>query len=391
VFRRLIHPSQSNSFFLFGPRGTGKSTLLHKLFKAGEAHFIDLLDPALEDLYHRNPHELERRIAALPEKIQWIVLDEIQKAPRLLDVVHHLIESTHRRFVLTGSSARKLKRGASNLLAGRAFVYALYPMTFLELGNSFDLTNALQWGTLPKIFHLRPREDKIAYLRAYALTYLKEEIIAEQIVRRLDPFRHFLEVAAQCNGQILNYAKISRDIGVDIKTTQSFFSILDETLVGLLLPAYHRSLRKRQRTQPKFYFFDLGVKRALERTLEQELHPRTWAFGQAFEHFIVLEAVRLASYFEPDWRFSYLRTKDDAEIDLIVDRPGRPTAMIEIKSTTEVKGEDTAALRRFQKDMPNSEAYCFSLDPHPKVIDGMWCVPWQEGFKRLGLAKPFPR
>ena len=192
------------------------------------------------------------------------------------------------------------------------------------------------------------------------MTYLKEEIIAEQIVRRLDPFRHFLEVAAQCNGQILNYAKISRAIGVDIKTTQSFFSILEETLVGVLLPAYDRSLRKRQRTQPKFYFFDLGVKRALERTLEQDLHPRTWAFGQAFEHFIILEAIRLSSYFQPDWRFSYLRTKDDAEIDLIVDRPGRPTALIEIKSTDQVKKEDVATLRRFQKDMPNSQAYCFS-------------------------------
>ncbi len=385
MFHRIADLTHSNSFFLFGPRGTGKSTLLHDRFKKEKAYFIDLLDPTLEDLFHRNPGELQQQVAALPAKIQWIVLDEIQKAPRLLDVVHHLIESSNRRFILTGSSARKLKRGASNLLAGRAFVYALHPLTFLELGDAFNLKDVLHWGTLPKIFHLNSAQDKSAYLRAYALTYLKEEIIAEQIVRRLDPFRHFLEVAAQCNGQILNYSKISRDIGVDTKTTQSFFSILEETLVGILLPAYHRSVRKRQRTQPKFYFFDLGVKRALERTLEQDLHPRTWAFGQAFEHLVILEAVRLASYFQPDWRFSYLRTKDDAEIDLIIDRPGHPIALIEIKSTDHVKEEDIAAVRRFKKDMPGSEAFCFSLDLTSKVIDGVLCVPWQIGLGRLGL------
>lgn len=385
MFHRIPNLTRSSSFFLFGPRGTGKSTLLHDRFKNEKAHFIDLLDPALEDLFHRDPGELRQQVSALPAEVRWIVLDEIQKAPRLLDVVHHLIESTNRRFILTGSSARKLKRGASNLLAGRAFVYALHPLTFLELGESFNLEDALQWGTLPKVFHLNSRQDKIAYLRAYALTYLKEEIIAEQIVRRLDPFRHFLEMAAQSNGQILNYTKVGRDIGVDTKTAQSFFSILEETLVGTLLPAYHRSVRKRQRTQPKFYFFDLGVKRALERTLEQELHPRTWAFGQAFEHFVIMEAIRLASYFQPDWRFSYLRTKDDAEIDLIVDRPGQPLALIEIKSTSHVKNEDMAALRRFKNDMPGSEAFCFSLDPTPRVIDAVLCVPWRMGLRRLGL------
>jgi predicted AAA+ superfamily ATPase len=388
MFHRIINLSKTHSFFLFGARGTGKSTLLHELFTPEEAYFIDLLDPVTEDLYQRHPEELEQRTATLPAEVQWIVLDEIQKAPRLLDVVHRMMESEsgrNRRFVMTGSSARKLKRGASNLLAGRAFVHALYPLTFSELGKAFDLQEVLQWGSLPAVFQLNSREEKRRYLRAYALTYLKEEIFAEQIVRRLEPFRHFLEVAAQCNGQILNYSKIAGDIGVDTKTVQSFFSILEETLVGVLLPAYHRSVRKRQRTQPKFYFFDLGVKRALERTLEQELYPRTGAYGQAFEHLVIIEVVRLASYFQPDWRFSYLRTKDDAEIDLIVDRPGKSVGLIEIKSTESVSSEDVRAIAQLSADIPNSEALCLSRDPVPKVIDGIRCMPWTQGLTELGL------
>ncbi len=385
MFHRLIRLSSSNSFFLFGPRGTGKSTLIRERFSSTESVLFDLLDPEIEDLFQRHPAELEQRVRALPSRVRWIVLDEIQKAPRLLDVVHRLIESSNRRFILTGSSARKLKRGASNLLAGRAYVYALHPLTHLELGDRFRIKDALEWGTLPKIFSLPNKEDKLSFLRSYALTYLKEEIVAEQIIRRLEPFRHFLEVAAQCNGQILNYSKIGRDIGVDTKTVQSFFSILEETLVGTLLPAFHHSVRKRQRTQPKFFFFDLGVKRALERTLEQELFPRTGAFGNAFEHFLQIEIFRLASYFRPDWRFSYLRTKDDAEIDLIIDRPAQPRALIEIKSTQTVTEQDTAVVGRFQRDLAGSEAYCLSLDAVPKLIDKVICLPWQEGLARLGL------
>jgi len=227
---------------------------LHALFKKETTRFFDLLDPAIEDLFHRDPSDLERQVQALPSEVPWIILDEIQKAPRLLDVVHRLIESTSRRFVLTGSSARKLKRGASNLLAGRAFVYALHPLTFRELGDAFHLKEALQWGTLPKLFHLRSREEKLAYLRAYALTYLKEEIVAEQIVRRLDPFRHFLEVAAQCNGQILNFTKIGRDIGVDTKRCSHFLPSLRKPLwVFFCLRITARSVSARERS-PSFIF-----------------------------------------------------------------------------------------------------------------------------------------
>ncbi|MBI3292557.1 MAG: ATP-binding protein [Elusimicrobia bacterium] len=386
MFKRILAPFPSHSFFLFGPRGTGKTTLLRTLWKPSSTHFIDLLDPVEEDVLHRDPRELERRVAELPKTIQRVVIDEIQKVPRLLDVIHRLIESTPRSFILTGSSARKLKRGVSNLLAGRAFVYHLYPLTANELDRSFRLLDILQWGSLPTIFQLKTVEEKVAYLRAYALTYMKEEIFAEQIVRRLDPFRNFLEVAAQCNGQILNYSRIAQDIGVDTKTVQSFFSILEDTLVGYLLPAYHRSVRKRQNTQPKFYFFDLGVKRALERTLEQALYPKTYAFGQAFEHFVLMEIVRLSAYQKPDWRFFYLRTKDGVEVDLIVDRPGQPTAFLEIKSTERLAERDVASLVRLHKDLPRSEVFCLSQDPHPKRIGPVRCYPWWKGLAAIDLG-----
>lgn len=385
MYTRLLKTTVSNSFFLFGPRGTGKTTYIKDIFEPSESFYIDLLQPELEDTYARRPETLEQQVRALPSQTSWVILDEIQKVPKLLDIVHSLIESTTMKFVLTGSSGRKLKRGASNLLAGRAFVYNLHPFTYLELGKDFDLDKTLKWGTLPKLFTLDSDKEKAAYLRAYALTYLKEEITAEQIIRKLDPFREFLEIAAQSNGKIINYSKIANDVGVDTKTVISYFSILEETLIGFILPPFHKSIRKQQRSNPKFYFFDTGVKRSLERTLEVGLAGGTYAYGNAFEHFIIVEFIRLASYSRPDWRFSYLMTGAGTEIDLIIDRPGKPYAFIEIKSSEAVDERDTATLARFVRDFDKAEGFCISRDPLRKKIDGVLCLPWYDAPKELGL------
>ena len=286
----------------------------------------------------------------------------------------------------TGSSGRKLRRGASNLLAGRAFVYNLYPLTAPELGDAFELDDTLRWGTLPGIYSLRAEDDKQAYLRAYALTYLKEEIVAEQIVRRLDPFRQFLEVAAQSNGTIVNYANIARDVGVDPKTVLSYFSILEDTLVGFLLPAYHRSVRKQQRANPKFYFFDPGVKRSLDRTLQVPLNAGTYEYGKAFEHFIVTQIAHLARYRCPDWRLSHLRTGSGAEIDLVIERPGQPEAIVEIKSSPRVDDRDVRSLARFTGDFANAAALCISRDPARMRMNGVLCLHWRDALAELGLA-----
>ncbi len=385
MIERILTLETRDSHFLFGARGTGKTTLLHSLFSDGRALFIDLLDPSEEDSLSRQPSLLEERVLALPDAVSTIVIDEVQKAPRLLNVVHRLIESRKFVFILTGSSSRKLKRGASNLLAGRAFVQTLHPFTSLELGERFDLPDALQWGTLPAISHLDSDARKQNYLRSYALTYLKEEIQEEQILRKLDPFRQFLEIAAQSNGRIINYSKIAQDVGVDTGTVISYFSILQDTLVGYIIPAYHESVRKRQRKNPKFYFFDTGVKRALERTLTVKLVERTYAFGDAFEHFVVLEILRLSQYLFPDWQTSYLSAPSGAEIDLIIDRPGQSTVLLEIKSTDSVTDRDVKTLNRFAPDFPGCEALCFSRDKTRKRMDNVLCLHWQDGLRELGF------
>jgi predicted AAA+ superfamily ATPase len=386
MVERLINPLKTNSFFLFGARGTGKSTFLRNHFPQNETVlWIDLLSPEEEDRYARNPLELAANLDAAPGKTKWVVLDEIQKVPKLLDVVHSRIESSKTRFAMTGSSARKLKREGTNLLAGRAFVYNLFPLTHRELGENFRLDSALMYGTLPGLLKFSTDEEKMSFLRAYALTYLKEEIWGEHIVRKLDPFRKFIEIAAQCNGEIINYANIARDVGADIKTVQSYFEILEDTLLGFTLEPFHQSVRKRQRQSPKFYLFDTGVRRALDRTLTIELKPGTYAYGKAFEHLVIAEAIRLNEYRQKDFRFSYLRTKDDAEIDLVVERPGTSTALVEIKSAQRVDDRDARSLERFASDIPKSEAFILSTDPKAKRIGKVKAFPWQQGLKEIGL------
>ncbi len=365
----------------------GKTTFLNEFFETDELISYDLLDSAIESRYIKEPHLLEETLLQLPRRKKHILIDEIQRVPQLLDVVHRLsLKAPHLKFALTGSSARKLKRGKANLLAGRAFVYHLYPLTEIELGDAFDLKSVLRWGSLPGLFRFTEDSDRIKFLQAYCQTYLREEIAAEQLVRNLNPFRLFLEIAAQVNATIVNFAKIAHDINVDTKTVQTYFEILEDTLVGTLLPAYHRSLRKRQRQNPKFYFFDMGVKAALDQTVMTGLTPGTYGYGMAFEQFVILEAMRLNQYFERGFQFSYLRTKDDAEIDLIIERPGARVAFVEIKSTTKVTDSDLSTLKLFLRDFPKAEGFCLSQDPIARKKDGIHLLKYQKGFKELGLS-----
>lgn len=379
MFSRFRRFSHKHSFFLFGPRGTGKSTLLKKRFQQDECLWLDLLDSNLEDQFSRNPSHLYAIVKALPKEIIYVVIDEIQKIPKLLDEVHRLIEETDKIFILTGSSARKLKHGRANLLAGRAFVYHLYSLSCFELKKKFDLEKALQWGTLPKIFSLDNDLEKSDFLRAYADTYLKEEIWNEQVIRKLQPFRRFLEVAAQCNGKIINYANIARDVGVDDKTIKEYFCILEDTMIGFFLEPFHNSFRKRLVEKPKFYFFDPGVVRSLSRRLSIPLTPKTTAYGEAFEHFILLEFMRLGSYYQPDYRFSFIRTTGDVEVDLVIERPGKELLCIEIKSSDVIHEKDISAFSRITKDIENCEAIVLSQDPYMKKFNHVTCYPWKQG------------
>jgi predicted AAA+ superfamily ATPase len=385
MFNRLINFPKNNNFFLFGARGTGKTHLLKERFREIPTLYIDLLDPDQNETFNLKPRSLIEQLGALGPETEWIIIDEIQKAAKLLDIVHQQIEQSRFKFALTGSSARKLRHGSANLLAGRAFVFHLFPLTAREIGDQFALQPALAWGTLPRVMTLAASEDRRDFLRAYTHTYLQEEITQEQIVRRLDPFRRFLVVAAQMSGQIVNFSKIAREVGASTLTVQSYFQILEDTLIGSLIEPFHESVRKRQRGNPKFYLFDTGVQRALNNTLQVELLPQTYAFGVAFEHFVVNEINRLQSYGKKDYRQSYLRTKDGVEIDLVIERPGLKRALVEIKSTERVADEDIRPLARLGKDVANSEAFCLTRDPTPKRIGTVLCLPWQHGLIELGL------
>lgn len=384
MVNRLINLSKSRSFFLFGARGTGKTSLLKDRFLASDkVLYIDLLQPQIEDLYRTQPETLSQQIVS--QNPEWVIIDEVQKLPKLLDLVHHAIVNLKQKFILTGSSARKLKRGGANLLAGRASVYHLFPFSARELGEGFDLQRALEWGLLPEVWHIDQAEDRAEALYAYALTYLKEEIQAEQIVRKLDPFRQFLQVAAQANGKIINFSKIAKEIGVDTTTVQNYFSILEDTLVGFYLRSYHKSIRKRQIGAPKFFFFDPGVVRALTRTLDSKLDVHTYGYGEFFEHFLIIEIQKLAEYKRKRWELFYLKTKDDVEIDLIIDIPKEPPVCIEIKSSKNIMQQDLRSFLTITKDMPKVRAICLSNDPVTKKIDHVECYPWQVGIQKIGL------
>ncbi len=383
MIHRLLSPTTQNSFFLFGARGTGKSTFLHKQFKMKNPWFLDLLDPEIEDYYARSPKRLEQELKALKKKPDWVVIDEVQKVPRLLDMIHLLIERDGYKFILTGSSARKLKRGGANLLAGRAFVNDLFPLTSIELGADFDLIHYLHWGGLPKIYSLKNDKDRMAYLSSYVLTYLNEEIRSEQIVRKLDPFRSFLQIVGQVSGKIINHSKIGKEIGVDTKTIQSYFQILEDTLLGFYLPAFHESVRKSQKMNPKFYFFDTGVKKALEGSLEQKPVERTSVFGELFETMVLLEIYRLNKYYQKNFRLSYFATKNNTEIDLVLTK-NRTNILIEIKSSDIIDESEVNSLGTIASDFPNvKEIFYVSRHLKARKIGNVQCIHWQVLLKKI--------
>lgn len=342
MFRRFVAlpPSGTESFFLWGPRQSGKTTLLKECYPG--ARWIDLLKSEEYRRYLERPELLRQELAA--EAADQVVIDEIQKVPQLLDEVHWLIENSATRFALCGSSARKLKRGAANLLGGRATRFELFGMTAGELGDEFDLDRVINRGYLPRMY-VAERAGRL--LAAYVADYLREEIAAEGLVRNVPVFSRFLDVAALSDTDLVNYSNIARDCGVSGPTVQSYFEILVDTLVGRWLPAYTKRPKRRVIAASKFFFADVGVVNQLAK--RGPIARGGELYGKAFENWVFHELTAAIAYRESDSELSYWRLASGIEVDFVIDQV---RIAIEAKATAKVTGDHLRGLRAIAEDHP---------------------------------------
>lgn len=364
------------TFFLWGPRQTGKSTLLRETY--GQGRWIDLLKAEEFRRYLARPELLRQELEAEPPGPgEQIVIDEIQKVPALLDEVHWLIENRGLHFALCGSSARKVKRGAANLLGGRALRYELHGLTAGELGGDFDLDRLLNHGTLPRIYEAsRPAR----LLDAYVADYLKEEVAAENLVRNLPTFSDFLDVAALSDGELVNFSNIARECGVSSHTTKSHFEILEDTLLGRWLPAYRKRPKRRVIGAPKFYFVDVGVVNRLAR--RGELLPGSELYGKAFENWVFHELSAFVSYRGFEGELSYWRLASGIEVDFVL---GDMRLAIEAKSSERITRDHLQGLRSLVEDHPRvGRRIVVCREPRArKTDDGIEILPAATFVRRL--------
>ncbi|AGY54858.1 hypothetical protein BRDCF_p2231 [Bacteroidales bacterium CF] len=365
MFSRKINlqDSENESFFLWGARQTGKSTLLQLTFP--NTRYIDLLKSDEFERYNRRASLLREELSLLPEN-ELIIIDEIQKIPELLDEVQWLMTNKNHRFILSGSSARKLRRSGVNLLGGRAIRKHLYPFVSAEIPD-FDLIKACNNGMMPRHYLV---DDASKRIHAYVGDYLQQEIKAEALTRNLKTFSHFMEIAALSNGEILNYSNIASECGVSAPTVKEYFSILEETLIGYTIPAFTRNVKRRVIQSPKFYYFDVGVANFLLK--RRSLFPGSVEFGHAFEHFIIQEIIAYVGYSESQHSLSYWRTTSGYEVDAVI---GNANVAIEIKSTEEVHSHHTRGLKAFSEEFPGARLIIVSMDKNPRRMNEIDVLP----------------
>ncbi|MBI1870600.1 MAG: ATP-binding protein [Chlamydiae bacterium] len=373
-FNRILHLPQlleKKSFFLFGSRSTGKSYLIRE--QLGNALVLDLLRTELYFRLSNRPSELEALIEGASQRANVVVIDEVQKIPQLLDEVHRLIEEKNIIFLLTGSSARKLKRGQANLLAGRAWTAYLFPLCWPEIKN-FDLNRYLRYGGLPNVYQNPFPEEE---LDAYVQTFLKEEILVEGLIRKLPPFSRFLKAAALSTGQPLNLTQIASDCQVPASTVREHYSILEDTLVGFFLEPWTRSQKRKAAQTAKFYFFDPGVTHTLTGT--KTLDRNSNLYGASFEQFIGMELRAYLSYRRIKEPLSFWRSLHGYEVDFVV---GDHTA-IEVKDTQRVSQYDMKGLKALKEEAVFKEYYLISQDPIEMKKDGVTVIYWENFLKKL--------
>jgi len=375
MYKRILNMAELSghkSFFLFGPRSTGKTTLIHNQFP--DHSVVNLLSSSAYLSLAENPSILTDIVKEQERTQNVVIIDEIQKLPILLDEIHHLIESLGIHFIMTGSSARKLRRAGVNLLGGRAWQAHLFPLVSREI-DDFRLEKYLLYGGLPQVYTSEYPEEE---LDAYVHTYLQEEITAEALVQNQVQFSRFLKVASLSNAEQLNYAAIASDAGVPASTVRSYFSILSDTFLGFLVESWQGSKKRKAAAAPKFYFFDLGVSNFLSGT--RTLQKNTSEFGKIFEHFIAMELRAWLSYRRSRKPLRYWRARTGYEVDFLLGED----AAIEVKSAHSVKDKHLKGLRALKEENIFSEYILVSFDEmNRETPDGIRCLHWSRFLEML--------
>lgn len=371
IRKQIFCDANDESLFLWGARQTGKSTLLQTNFT--DSLYFDLL---LSDVYERfqTRPSLLREIVMASSHSRVIIIDEIQRIPKLLNEIHWLITNHGSRFILSGSSPRKILKSGANLLGGRALRYELYPLVYKEIPD-FDLLRALNNGLLPRHYLVKNSRKLVS---AYIGSYLQDEIIAEAKIRNIAAFTRFLEVAAFSNGEMLNYTNIAAECGVSAPTIREYFQILEDTLIGRFLPSYQKRPKRRVISAPKFYYFDVGIANYLLKRVSIEVGST--AFGDAFEHFIYHELYSHSNYSGINYTISYWRTTSQIEVDFIL---GENEVAIEVKASSQINSRHLKGLKSFAEEYKVKKQIVVSTDPFLRQIEDILIMPWRTFLDRL--------
>lgn len=361
-----VTDAQEESVFLFGARQTGKTTLLLTLFP--QSLFYDLLENDTYERLRRNPSLLRQELAGVKEG-EVVIIDEIQLIPELLNEVHWLIVRQGIHFILCGSSARKLRRRGVNTLGGRAVRNVLYPLVSAEIPD-FDIVKAVNRGMMPTHYLANNERQLKKRLQAYVSVYLKEEIAAEALVRKLSSFNRFMEVAALTNGEMVNYNNLAQDCGIDAKTVKEYFTILEETLIGYMVPAFTKTIKRRLNQAPRFYYFDVALPNYLLH--RYDMQPGGDDFGHAFEHLMIQEIIAYLGYYESEKKLSYWHTYSGYEVDAVL---GDAEVAIELKSCREVQSKHLRGLNAFSEEHPAARLIIVSLDVATRIFNGVEVMP----------------
>lgn len=373
MYKRLLQAPKRKSFFLFGPRGTGKTSWVRKTFK--KALYFDLLETNTFVDFSADPALLEELI---PEGFkEWIIIDEVQKIPALLNEVHRLIEQKKYRFILTGSSARQLRKKGVNLLAGRALTYSMHPLTAMELKSHFDLNRSVKYGMLPSIL---TEDSPKEYLESYVKTYLKEEVLHEGITRNLSAFSRFLVAASFSQGAMLNISDVARDCGIERKTVMGYFDILEDLLLSYRLPVFSKRAKRKVVSHSKFYFFDVGVYRSLRP--KGPLDSPEEIGGIALETLFFQHLLAINDYLKLGYEFFYWRTVSGTEVDFIAYGP-KGILAFEVKRGAKHKPSDFHGLSEFKELYPMAKLFLINGSKRASKKGDVQILPFEQALKNL--------